>query len=148
MLIQLTPEQIASNWDFLKKNIVEGGPLDLQGNDEKHLNILNALLLGDMQCWAEAVYSENNFHIQALLLTQVLNNEVVGIKNLLLYSLVGLEDVFDIEKWNRGFLTVTQFAKKHGCHNILAYSDNVRILRMAERLNADTSQRLIVFSLR
>jgi len=66
---------------------------------------------------------------------------------LLIYSLLGIEDVFEIEKWNKGLLTLTQFARANDCKNIIGYTDNLRIIRLAERFKANTSQRLIIFSL-
>lgn len=147
MLIRLMPEQIAANWEFLKHQVVDSGPMETLGNDERFNNILNALLIDDMQCWVEAISDEKGFHIQGIALTQILTNDIAGVKNLLIYSMVGVEELFDLEKWNRGLLTLAQFARKNGCQNILAYSNNPRILRLAERFKANTSQRVIVFSL-
>lgn len=147
MLILLMPEQIAANWDFIRQQLVHSTPLELVSTETHQNGVLNALLIGDMQCWVEATLDDKGFHIQAILITQILDNVIVGVKNLLLYSFMGVEDMFHLDTWNRGLLTITQYARKHGCSNIIAYSDNPRILRMAERFKANTSQRLIVFSL-
>lgn len=147
MLIRLMPEQIAANWEFLADNVVEAGPLENVLNDERLNNILNSLLIGDMQAWAEATLEKQGFVIHAIVLTQILNNEVVGIKNLLIYSLVSVGDAFDLDTWQRGLLTLAQFARKNECANILAYSDNPRIIRLAQRFKGDVSKRVIVLPL-
>lgn len=141
------PEQIASNWDFLKRQVVDGGPLESQKGENRYNNILNSLLLGDMQCWVETELDGKGFHIQAVVLTQVLTNDCAGVKNLIIYSLIGIEDLFNAEKWRNALLTLAQFARKHSCQHIVAYSDNPRVIKMAEKLKANASQRLLVFSL-
>lgn len=147
MLIRLMPEQIAANWEFLSDNVVEAGPLENVLNDERLNNILNSLLIGDMQAWAEASATETGFVIHAIVLTQILVNDAAGVKNLLIYSLVSVGDVFDLDTWNRGLLTLAQFARKNDCDNIIAYSDNPRIIRLAERFKGDVSKRVIVVPL-
>ena len=147
MLIQLTPAQITANWDFLKEHVLVNTPLESIGGENRLNNVLNGLLVGDLHCWAEATADEQGFHIVGIIVTQFLVNYCADVKNLLIYALVGIDNVFNIEKWERGLLTLTQFARKHECSNIIAYTDNVRIIRLAERFKANTSQRLIVFQL-
>jgi hypothetical protein len=148
MLILLTPEQVSSNWDFISAYVVDAGPLEYQATEDKYNNILNGILCGDMQCWVEAEADSKGWHIQAVVLTQILENSVVGIKNLLIYSLVGVDDLFDNKKWASGLLTLVKFAKSKGCANIIGYTSNARLLKIAERLKADTSQRVAVFPIK
>lgn len=147
MLIRLLPEQIASNWDFIKSQIVDNGPLETANGVDKHINILEALLIGDMHCWVEAVENDNRFTIRALLVTQILENSCAGVRNLLIYSFVGMLEAFTLRTWQQAFLALAQFARKENCQNIIAYTSNQNLLRLAERFNGDVSQRVAIFPL-
>lgn len=147
MLIQLTPEQIASNWDFLKTCIVTNMPMQ---RDHKQLdnNVLLALLGGSMQCWVEANQTMQNdepkTEIRAVVVTQILEDELSETNSLLIYSLVGLNNMFDFTSWRKGLLTLAQFGRLAGCSNILAYTGNESILTFMRRLGANDSQRVLI----
>ena len=147
MLVKLLPEQIASNWDFLKTCVPANLPLEHGSKINLLNNILNLLLIGEMQCWVDVLAHEDKTEIRAVVITQLLGDNVSAQKNMLIYSLYGLNNAYDITSWKRGMLTLLQFARGQGCGQVLAYSDNESILTFVKRLGANTSQRLIVMSL-
>ena len=147
MLIQLTPEQFASNWDFLRQCIVTNMPMQ-RDHREQDNNVLLALLGGLMQCWVEAKQSSNNgtckTEIRAVVVTQVLEDDISAVSNLLIYSLYSLNSAFDISMWQKGILTLVRFAKSRGCDRILAYTGNDGIIKFMQRLGADASQTVLI----
>lgn len=147
MLIRLLPEQIASNWEFIKSQIVDNGPLENAQGVDRHINILESLLIGEMHCWVEAIDKDGKFLLRALLVTQILENGCAGVRNLLIYSFVGMLEAFTLKAWQRAFLTLAQFARKENCQNIIAYTSNQNMIRLAERFHGDVSQRVAIFPL-
>jgi len=147
MLIQLTPEQVASNWFFLQQCIADGGPLEDQKAENRENNILESLLIGDMQCWAETVFIDNKSHIRAIVLTQVLENTCAGVRNLLIYSLHGFNENWTLSDWGNSLLTLSKFAKKKNCQHVITYTANEQLLNIARKLNGNTSQRVVVLNL-
>ena len=147
MLIQLTPEQIANNWDFLRQCIVINTPMQREHKEQDN-NLLLALLGGVMQCWVEAIQTTQGQQVKtelrAVVITQILSDEISQIHNLLIYSLVGLNNAFDFNSWHAGILTLTRFGQSKGCSRILAYTSNENIIHFIERLGADTSQRVLI----
>ena len=147
MLVKLLPEQIASNWDFLKTCIVEDVPLERGSRINRNANMLNLLLIDEMQCWVDARTHEDKTEIRAVVITQFYGDNVSGNRNMLIYSLVGLNNAFDFKSWQKGLLVLLKYARGKGCNQVLAYSDNESVLTFVKRLGANTSQRLIVMSL-
>ena len=147
MLVKLLPEQIASNWDFLKTCIVEDVPLERGSRINRNANILNLLLIDEMQCWVDVRSRGDKTEIRVVVITQFYGDNVSGNRNMLIYSLVGLNSIFDLTTWRKGMLTLLQYARGKGCNQVLAYSDNESVLTFVKRLGANTSQRLIVMSL-
>lgn len=147
MLIQLTPEQIASNWDFLRQCIVTNMPMQ-RDHREQDNNILLALLGGVMQCWVDVKQSSREgkpkTEINVVVITQVLEDDISQVSSLLIYSLVGMNSLFDFSTWKKGILTLVKFAKAKGCSRLLAYTGNEGILTFLGRLGADASQRVVV----
>lgn len=150
MLVKLTPDQIASNWEFLKQNIFINSPLEVGIEVKSRLNnILQLLLVDELQCWAAVrkVELESKCDILGFALTQVLENNITGSKNLLLYSAVGFNDSFTINMWRSFLLTLVRYAKGQGCNTVFAYTNNQGLIDLAQKLHGDVSQRMVVFSL-
>lgn len=147
MLMQITPEQIANNWDFLRTCIINNAPLQ-RDHKEQDNNILLALLSGVMQCWVEAIqHDEDNklrTELRAVVITQVLEDPISNVSNLLIYSLYGFNNAFDISSWRKGILTLVRFARKMNCSRMLAYTSNESILTFMRKLGADDSQRIVI----
>ena len=147
MLIRLTPEQIASNWQFLKTCIVQDAPLQ-RLNPHQDNNMLTALLMDDMQCWVEAgmreEHGETKTDIQVVVITQIVEDSLSDVKSLLIYSLYGLNGPFAFNAWKQGILILVRFARSCGCTRLMAYTGNESIITFVNRLGADTSQRIVI----
>ena len=147
MLIKLTPEQIANNWDFLKKCIVDFSPLEARKAETPSNNILDSLLIDAMHCWVDGSIVDGKTTINAVVVTQILVNDQAGVRNLLVYSICGLHTGFSINQWKEGMMALAQFARKNKCQHIIGYTGNEHLIRLADRLGGDTSQRVVVFPL-
>lgn len=147
MLILITPEQISANWDFLKACIVDAGPMEIAGKEDRTNEVLNNLLIGDLQCWVEAKVIDKSFSINGIAITQILTNHIAGVRSLLIYSLFGFNQMINLDDWHRSILTLAQFARKNECQNIMAYTSNKNLIRMTERFHGDVSQRVCIIPL-
>ena len=149
MLVMITAEQIAANWEFLKTVIVESSGLEKNDSPQRMNNILNSLLCGDLQLWTEASISlEGTVSILGVVVTQVLANPLADVKNLLIYSAVSVNNALgDQRLWIGGLKTLAQYARKKNCKQIIAYTQNESLIKLCKRLGGETEQRLIVFTL-
>lgn len=147
MLIKLTADQVSRSWDFLRQHIVTGTPLDAKNVENYANKMLAGFLSGELVCWVEGVIHEEATTIHAVVVTQVLRNNFLDFNNLLIYSVLGLNNYFDQKQWLTGLQTLAQYAKANNCLNVIAYTDQLTLIEIAKRLKADVSQTLVVFSL-
>jgi len=103
-------------------------------------NILEALLLGEMTCWA---YQNREGHVSAVLTTRILNDSITEVKSLLIYSIYGTAEVRNLRDWRDGFATLKGYAKAENCSRIIAYSTNEFIDRIIERLGGNVTCRFV-----
>lgn len=147
MLIQLMPEQIANNWDFLKTAVVSNTPMETTAQEIRLNNILAGLLVGDLHLWVATNGVTGNVAISGVVVTQILSNPIAGNRNLLIYSVYGFNSVMTKKEWTQNLLTLVKFARKQKCQQVIAYTNNEQLIEMCRSLNGDVSQRLIVFNL-
>ena len=155
MLIRLTPEQVANNWDFIRRCIVAEAPIDTLGErEEVENNILLCLLSGVMHCWFEGkALDETKEHfprheIRAVVVTQFVEHPITQKKGLHIYSLFGMNNAFQFEDWSRGLLTLVRFASGNGCEYIQALTANEGILKFLSRFGANAEYRLVCLPIR
>ena len=107
------------------------------------LNILTALMLGDMQCWFIMSNVEiTGENIVAIVTTVVQGGGPTEIKNLEVYTLFArreltkslLSDAYD---------TLKKFAKSRDCYRIIAYSDVDRIESIVTGLGGESKYKFI-----
>lgn len=147
MLIQMLPEQIANNWDFLKTAVIADSGVEVVSQQDRTNNILEGLLAGELQLWLEATNVTGKIEIRGVAVTQILENPIANNKNLLIYSAYGFHAMMTKKEWARILLTLAKYARKQGCAQVIAYTSNEQMIKMAEQLHGDVSQRLVVFNL-
>lgn len=143
MLLKLNPQIISVSWDEISRCIDEAVPPIASSAPDRNSRILESLLSGDMQAWA---YRRDNGNIVYLALTTPLYDPCSNTKSLLIYCLYGWLTP-GIDELREGFDVVSRFAKGLGCSRIVAYSDNEAVIKIAERIGAETKYRLLSFNL-
>ncbi len=143
MLVKLTPEQIAANWEVIKDalNIVMS-PLD-SGRPDRNPTLLRSLLTDCMQGWAICrEEGGNKVTILGFVFTTFTANEDLAIKNLLIYGVCGYGE-FPKNVLKKSLITLARYAKGLGCASVIGHTNNEAIIRLANRLGAKTDMRFI-----
>ncbi len=147
MLTRLTPEQVSNFWDVIKYAIEESLP-PITGNHEDRMNrILASIMSGNTQCWASYVKDGEGGKFEGIVTTEIVTDVPSGTKSLLIYTLYGYSLV-EKESWKIGFDALRKFALSRNCSAIIGYSKVDHLIKIADRLGADTSYTFISFPLR
>lgn len=146
MLTKLLPDQIAKFWPTIKF-AVEGSLPPAVGEHSDRMNrILSAALCGKLEVWASYRKNEDGVKLEAILVTQFLYDEASNTKNLLLYCLYGYSLISN-ESWADGFEAIYKYAKAEGCSEVVAYSANEDVVKIAKGFGADISFTFISFKI-
>ena len=141
MLLALLPQQVASHWDSVKRNIMQNAPINTCDGPVDYNRVLEMVLGGKMQLWAS---SPDGVAINGFCLTQILNNYPTGQRVLHLYAIFGRDGRrITRDEWIDGYNTLRVFAESKGCSRITGYSNHPGLIRLAERLGLDTGWRFI-----
>lgn len=137
MLIKLTPEQVSGGWPVIKETIEYSLAPVVGESEEKMNNILMSLLNKTMQCW---VATKDNKYV-AVVTTKILYDDSSLTKSLLVYSIYasGTEE----SVWISSFETLRKYAISKGCSRIVGYTDNVNMIKLAERLGGEARYTLV-----
>lgn len=142
MLTRLTANQISNFWDLIKDS-VEKAVIPTADIGPDSLNkVLENLLSGRADCWINYNREEDNVNITGVLVTEVVEDDMTGTKNLLLYAL-HLFGGSDKRIWLEGAVTTAKWARKHKCHKIIAFTANKNIIETAQKFGGDTNTTLV-----
>lgn len=144
MLTRLLPDQISNFWPIIKYAVEESLPPIVGDHPDKMNRILSAMLSGKLEVWVS--YKAEDRKFEAILVTQILYDEASNMKNLLLYCLYGY-DLIDKESWIEGWKAISKYAKSKGCSQVMAYSADQDIVKLAKSFGGDTSYTFISLSL-
>lgn len=143
MLIKLLPDQVATHWEPIKRAIRDSLPPIAQGVEDHMENVLNALLLDEMQCWVS--YTQEG-RVDNIMTTQILRDEITQNKNLLIYSVFGLD--VDQRSWAEGLQALIKYARKEGCDRIVGYSNVNSIIRFVQRIGGEAEYTFVSIPVR
>ena len=138
-LIYLSPEQIAENWEEVKVAIEAALPPMTYANVDVLSNILKGILRKDVQCWG--IYVKGD--LKALATTTITVDLLSGVKNLLIYSIYGYEAI-GIQTWLISLEQLRKYARSKGCHRLVAYTKEEKIVRLIEMLKGDISWKFVI----
>lgn len=127
-MVQLLAEQVCEHWDVLFSYIKQALP-EHQREHVKESVLLESLTSGKMQCW---VILDDDGQIKVIGTTSVVEDKFLGIRNLHVYSVTGVESVSNME-WAQAIDGIMKFAKSRGCSNIVAFTKNKRVLQIARQ---------------
>ncbi len=142
MLVKLLPDQVSEHWDEISLAIRQALPPFVANSDRSMVNILKAILGGDMQCWI--LYSSDGAggSIYAVMTTKVEIDEISNTKCLLIYSFYASKPLTN-QLVISGFETLKKFASSEGCHKIIAYTNIPKMERLWESLGGVTITRFL-----
>jgi len=148
MLTRLLPEQVSRLWPIIKYAIAQSVP-PISGEHPDKLNrILSSALCGKIDVWASYIKGEVN-KFEGIAVTEVVYDDVTGIKNLMIYSIYSYIDEEKVKgsSYVSGLVSFAKYAKSLKCSNVIAYTQKSGIVALAKRLGGDTSFTLISFDI-
>lgn len=140
MLIRLYPEQVSEQWDVIKPAIEASLPVNAIRTEEGMNNILDHILANRMQCWLIAE-KQRDEDVYALLLTYTLLDPI-GASSVFIYALYGYRPV-PMEMWISSFKQLQGWARKNNCVNIIAFTDNQKVVNLVRNLGGNANQVLV-----
>jgi hypothetical protein len=148
MLVRLLPEQAARHWKELEDILLRSLPPDVYLNEESTTNILQAINLGTLVIWVSVTPNdkEKTTTIHAVVSTMIANDSITGTRNLLIYTLTAVGHIPD-DEYVEGYKNIVAYAKSRGCHKVIAFSNNDRVLDVAKKFNVDASWRMLQINL-
>ena len=138
MIIRLSTAQISTHWEAIKDMIVRAVP-DLPGQfANRENNILRSLLIGESVCWIGYKNTEEKKNnIVGMMITRIIYDDITDIRSLLIYCIASWE-VLDYSFYREGFGPLKDYAKEASCNRIIFYSDELRVIKLAEDLGFNT----------
>lgn len=125
VLVRLLDQQIADNWDVIKFSMQEALPPFADNSDDVYNSLLQALLLGKLQCWTPAEGLDLK-QFRTLITTRLLDDETSGTRNLLLYTAYAFVPISE-EDGNAIYEGLYKFAKANKCNRVIGLTNNERM---------------------
>lgn len=128
----ILPEQVAEHWALVAPMIEEALPPAVGRSPLLMANILKAILAERLICWG--VYKdESPAEMVALLTTEVREDAITGVRNLIIFSFYTFSPLTDLEVWKSGLETLRVYAKREGCSSLLVYTAIPELVDTLER---------------
>ena len=142
MLVKLLPDQVSDHWDEISLAIRQALPPFVANSDRSMVNILKAILGGDMHCWILYSSDDTGESIYAVMTTKVEIDEISGTKCLLIYSAYANKPLVN-HLVTSGFETLKKFASSERCFKIIAYTNIPKMGQLWESLGGVAETRLL-----
>jgi hypothetical protein len=134
MLICLQPDQVAKFWDLIKLSIEKSAPPIVKRKPDTN-RFLEAAYNGVLQVWVER---NDVGEVVCVLTTAVTEDFCSGGKNLVIYSLYSVGEITR-DSWVNGYNTIKEFARSKGCDNVVGYTTEEVVKRLARFFGGDAS---------
>lgn len=138
MLVQLLPENVSSRWEFFAPILGMSLPPNITSTIQGMSSILSAIMREDLAVW---VYDDDG-EVVFVMSTVIQTDPVTYKKSLLIYSLTGIRDISD-RMWKEAYETIRKYARYHGCENIIAYTENEKIVNYINNIGGKATFKLI-----
>lgn len=135
------PEQISTRWDAIKQAIKESlPPISLESPNTMN-NILIKLMNGDMVCWIS--HNEED-EVKGFIITRIITDDCSETKSLLLYIIYGSSKTKGAD-WVEGYQSLKKYALSKGCVNMIGYTKNEKLIKIADKFSSDSTYRFVSF---
>lgn len=143
MLVMLEPRQVGDYWELIKEALYHSGIPTMGPESEAYPNVLASLLNGELASFLYGKYDQGVMQsVEMVVVAGIITDSFSLTKNLIIYALWSIHgnDKWD---WLEGLNTLKKFARAHNCINIFGYSNNLKMISMAQALGFDSSQTLL-----
>jgi len=130
MFSKVTVKEIQDNWDDIKNTLLKIEHPVLKQSEHFIGNVYAALLQDKLQVWK---FTTEDDKVQGLVLTSIIGDPLLDRRKLLILSIYALEHISN-EQWAEGFTIVKKYAIQNACEQIVAYTQNPRVLEITESL--------------
>jgi hypothetical protein len=134
---------IGKLWDFIRPCILGALPPTVFETETVAANILKSLLLEELQCWFLYRREDGKPVIYAVATTCIDSDSISGNRNLLLYSLYGLQQPIGESVWTVGLTGLLKYKDRMLCQNLIAYTDQEDVVKRALSFGGDARFKLI-----
>ena len=140
LMYRLEAEQIMLNWPLIRLSVLKSYPHHLRLTEEILTQIFTCLVTGEMTCWCLARIDVGNrkAEIKAIGLTTINRDKISGEIFFSIYSLYALAPV-SMASWRKCLRKIKDYAKSFGCTQLLANTDNPRVIRLVKLLGGVTT---------
>ena len=129
---RLNSAKVAEQWPKLREIFLSALPPITCEDSDWESRILAALVGERMQAWA---LIEAPDHPLIIALTNIVTDEVSLVRNLQIYCLGSVDlAIVPLAAWVEGIETLRKFGEAMGCHRIVAFTSEPRILQIAKHL--------------
>jgi hypothetical protein len=146
-MLKMATTSVAEKWEAFRPEIESAlPPISIESPDRMN-NILASILTEVLECYV--VYSENedmSKNLLAILTLTVIGQIDSEHKNLLIYTLTGTQQAMSPREWIEAVDILKSIAEAKGCKRIIAYSNNLNVIRFMEKLGVDTSYRVMTIN--
>ena len=145
VLVRLIDQQIADHWDVIKFAMKESLPPTAEDTEEIYNNLLQALLLGKMQCWTPMEGAELK-QFRTLITTHLVDDSLSQTKNLILYTAYAFVPISD-EDGVAIYKGLAAFGKANKCNRVIGLTNNIRMAQWLTKHGMKEEWRYFTFDL-
>lgn len=145
MLTKLLPDQISKFWNIISYALDQSPPITLTSPKDWKNRILSSALSGKIIVWASYTKGEVN-KFEGLALTTILHDDLMMANSLLIYYVYGYTKVSE-SSWKEGIIALAKYAKSKNCLNIVAYTNDEKLIEVVKLLEAKADITFITFDI-
>lgn len=139
ILNKLSSDQIVTYWEYIKFAAVSANGMEESNQLEEFCrNLLCNLLSFKYQCWMGV--SNNKQQIKGVAITKI-NKDVGNISHLLIDTLYVYETT-EIKSRLHFIETLKKFGTDLKCNDIIFYTNNLNLIRVAEKIGFNESHKV------
>lgn len=141
-LSKVPVKNAVEKWEEVAEQIAPFFAPPFLHSKEQIKNIKNALAVDKAHLWVYIKDGEPYF----LVITAYVGEVEIFVRNLLILAFIKFKDITD-EELEDSFQTVKMFAKKNGCFKLLAYTNDPRVLGIADKIGGSADQVVITWEI-
>ena len=148
MLIRLMPEQVSASWEVFRPHILKALPTTVRRDPTIPVAILKAILAEKAIMWAICSDATGD-QINGLILTTHFVDPISDARSLAIYGMFSTIEGVSLRKddFADALGTIRKFAVAKGFYNIIAFTNEPSVVRLAKQLGAKGDTYFMEFDL-
>lgn len=143
MFLKLLPDQVPMFWDSIKLAMIRSNNLEDRYIDSYLINLLAALMSDRAACFVRLTDEKE---LIAVHIVRVVENEIIGKRSLISDAIYAFKKM-TLDEWKENFKHIVEFAKVNRCANVIAWTNNERVVEIAEAIGAKETSRTLTLEL-